>query len=68
MDTRKILTGLRAERDLLNRAIAALESFDSTAITAPRRGRPAAKAAPAARRGAVAVAASAPLAVSACRK
>ncbi len=43
MDTRKILSDLRAERDRLNQAIAALESLDRT----PGRGRRAKTAAPA---------------------
>ncbi len=46
MDTRKILSDLRAERDRLTQAIAALESLDRT----PGRGRRAKTAAPAAKR------------------
>jgi hypothetical protein len=33
MDTAQILTDLRAERDRINNAIAALESLDATAVT-----------------------------------
>jgi hypothetical protein len=40
MDTSKILTDLRAERDRIIQAIAALESLDSAGSIPARRGRP----------------------------
>jgi len=40
MDTNRILTELRTERDRLNQAIIALESLDSSGSIAARRGRP----------------------------
>jgi hypothetical protein len=48
MDTKEILAGLRAERDRMNQAIAALEALDSTSPSLAKRGRkPAASTAPA---------------------
>ena len=51
MDTRRILSDLRAERQRIDQAISALESLDGAAPRTGRRGRPpAAAAAPGRRR------------------
>ncbi len=50
MDTRRILSELRAERDRLNQAIDALQSLDRTAVPTHRgRAKAAATAKPAAK-------------------
>jgi hypothetical protein len=45
MDTRRIIVDLKAERDRINQAIAALESLDGTATAMPRATTVAAKSA-----------------------
>ena len=40
MDTRNILSDLRAELKRISQAIVALESLDSSGTASPRRGRP----------------------------
>lgn len=40
MDTRKILSELRAERDRIDKAIAALEALDTIAAPAARTSKP----------------------------
>jgi hypothetical protein len=46
MDTKNILTDLRAELTRLDRAIASIEALDGIATTTPRATTPAAKAVP----------------------